>query len=139
MDSERVFNPQPVSMISTCLRISRDLRESSLENLASFIEAKGKPHVLTDDIIERAITLYTEQNEDIPDLLNQCDLWRKENLTLQQQKDVDQIEENYFCLAEINEEILGIIYSIRDQTIDKILAQDDLSLALDFLVGRPKI
>lgn len=139
MNSDRVLNPQPVSMIPVCLHISTGLREASQESLASFIEAQDKPYVLTDDIIERSINLYTEQNEDILDLLKQCDLWREEALTHEQKRAVDQIEKDYRCLGEINEEILGIIDLIQDQTIDRVLEKDDFSLAIDFLMGKSKI
>lgn len=42
MNSDRVLNPQPVSMIPVCLHISTGLRKSSQESLASFIQNKTR-------------------------------------------------------------------------------------------------
>ena len=137
-NSEKCFSLQPVSVIPLCRDISKDLKESSQQVLESFLEAQHKPYVLTDEIIDRSLILCMEQNEDIPDFLYQCAVWRKGSLTREQCEAVDEIEENYRCLEKNNEEILSLISCIGDQTIDKILEKDDALLACDFLLGKLK-
>ena len=46
------------------------------------------------------------------------------------------IEENVNSLIKINNQILDIIDKCKDSTIDKILAKDNLELALDTLSGK---
>ena len=46
------------------------------------------------------------------------------------------IEENINSLLKINNQILAIVDACKDSTINKILAKDDLELAIDALSGK---
>ncbi len=59
------------------------------ENYATFLEAKNKPHVLDDSIIDRAIRLYRRTVEDVGYIDQQNTRWRKGTLTASQQDRVD--------------------------------------------------
>ena len=60
---------------------------------------------------------------------------RKE-LTEVQQYQVTTIEENANSIIKINNQILDIVDKCKNSTIYKILAKDDLELALDALSGK---
>ena len=75
-------------MIPMIYDLSENMLESSQENLESFEEVQDNPHILDDDIVERSIKLYTEQNEDIAYFIGQCKQWQKETLTPKQKQKV---------------------------------------------------
>ncbi len=129
------FIQQPISMIPMIYDLSENMLESSEENLESFEEVQGRPHVLDNDIVERSIKLYTEQNEDIVYFIYQCKQWQKENLTPEQEQKVMACEANYKELRKINKRILFLMDHYKDRTIERILEKDDIEMALDFLVG----
>ena len=129
------FIQQPISMIPMIYDLSENMLESSQENLESFEEVQDNPHILDDDIVERSIKLYTEQNEDIAYFIGQCKQWQKETLTPKQKQKVMKCESNYKELRKINKRILFLMDHYKDRTIEKILEKDDIEMALDFLMG----
>ena len=120
----------------TILEIIRGMLDSSKQQLENMQGAKDKPHMLDDEIVNRSIKLYTEQNKDSGIFLQQCAIWRKDNLTEVQLYQVQEIEKTTHELTKINNEILAIINYCKDYTIDKILAKDDVELAFDVLTGK---
>ena len=126
----------PISKALSILEITHDMLESSKEQLVNMENIKDKPHVLNDELINRSIKLYTSQNKDLDIFLQQCSLWQEKELTEVQQYQVTTIEENANTLIKINNQILEIVNYCKDKTIDKILAKDDLELAIDVLSGK---
>lgn len=126
----------PISKALSFLEITDGMLKSSQEQLVNMKNIKDKPHILNDELINRSVKLYTSQNEDLDLFLQQCSLWREKELTEIQQYQVTTIEENANTLIKINNQILDIVDKCKDSTIDKILAKDDLELALDALSGK---
>ena len=129
-------NFHPITKALNILEIIRGMLDSSKQQLENMQEAKDKPHVLDDEIINRSIELYTAQNKDSDIFLQQCAIWRKGNLTEVQLYQVQEIEKTTHELTKTNNDILAIINSCKDYTIDKILAKDDVELAFDVLTGK---
>ena len=126
----------PISKALSFLEITDGMLKSSQEQLVNMKNIKDKPHILNDELINRSVKLYTSQNEDLDLFLQQCSLWREKELTEIQQYQVTTIEENANTLIKIHNQILDIVDKCKDSTIDKILAKDDLELALDALSGK---
>ena len=129
-------NLQPKSMIPTIVTMTNDMVTSSSEQLANFERAKYQPHVLDNAIIVRSLKLYKEQKEQTKVFLEQCSIWRKEDLTNIESAQVRAIEDNILLLVTLNNQILEILDYCKELTIDKILDKDDMELALDFLSGK---
>lgn len=66
-------NFHPLSMLPTILMVSKGQLESSKEQLINMKAVEDKPYVLDDEIINRSLKLYSEQNEDVGVFLEQ---WR---------------------------------------------------------------
>lgn len=130
---------QPLSMISVFSKMTRDMLESSEEQLSNLEQTKTKPHLLDNAIIHSVLKLYGEQNEFIPIYIEQCHRWRKEELNTTQQNWVDEIESNIKALQIINLKILSMANHCEPSTIDKIIEKDDFELAVDFLSGKMKL
>ena len=129
-------NFYPISKALTILELNRGMLDSSKEQLENMKDAKDKPYVLDDELINRSIKLYTEQNEGSDIFLQQCAIWRKDNLTEVQLYQVQEIEKTTYELTKVNNEILAIVNTCKDFTINKILEKDDVELAFDVLTGK---
>ena len=132
-------NFHPITEAITILEINRGMLDSSKEQLETMKEAKDRPHILDDKIINRSIKLYTKQNEDSDVFLQQCKIWRKDKLTEAQLYQVTEIEKSTHELTKVNNQILSIVNFCKDFTIDRVLEKDDVDLALDVLTGKTKI
>ena len=116
--------------------------ESMLEDFKLHLESmkklKGKTYtyVLDTKLINRSIKLHTAQKSDLSLFLQQCSIWRKSSLTELQLHQVQEIENKAHTLIQINNEILTIVNSLKDNNIDKVLEKDDTELALDTLTGK---
>ena len=92
MTQNRTPNWHPIEQISTIAYLIDGLLESTEEQHVSLLEARAKPHVLDDSIVERAEKLYTSQTEDFWFFTEQLSRWRKLSLTSEQEKEVTRLE-----------------------------------------------
>ena len=129
--TDKKINWQPISMISVFVEMINEMLESAEIQLNQLRQAKDKPHVLDDEIINRILKSYNEQNELIPVYLQQCQRWLEEELNDKQQAWVTEIKDNATSLLLINKEIIDTANSISDKTIDKILKKSDAEVALN--------
>ncbi|MFU7501953.1 MAG: hypothetical protein ACE1S7_00390 [Candidatus Tisiphia sp.] len=126
----------PLSMIATISAIVKGMLEASEEQLKNMTTVIDRPHVLDDEIINRSVKLYNKQNTDIEFFLEQCRRWRKDNPSVTTLVEIETIEDNTQKLRNINNQLLVIIDKCKDLTINKILAKDDMELAIEFLTGK---
>jgi len=80
--------------------------ENTEENLASFMEAKDKPHVLDDEIVDRGIRLYKNQLEDADCMDKQIAMWKKQTLTDEQSQRVESLSNENNKFRELSNFIL---------------------------------
>ncbi len=126
----------PISKALSILEITHGMLESSKDQLVNMENIKDKPYVLNDELIKRSIKLYTVQNKDLGIFLQQCSIWRKDDLTEVHQYQIQEIEENVTLLVKINNQILDIVTFCKRFTIDKVLDKDDTELAFEVLIGK---
>lgn len=129
-------NFQPITKALAILEITRGMLDSSRDQLETMQQVKDRPHILDDAIINRSLKLYTAQNEDSDMFLQQCAIWRKQELNEVQSYQIQEIEKCTKSLIDINNQILFIVRACKDFTIDKILEKSDMELALDMLTGK---
>ncbi len=65
--------------------------------------------------------------------------WKQGHLSNAEAKEVDRLIKQSATLKDVNEEILKIAHSIKHETIDQILAMDDVELAIAVLSGKIKM
>jgi len=99
-------------------------------------QARGKPHVLDDELLERTEASYREQLGFHWVFEEQLSRWTRERLTASQQREVTRLVGQNEKNKVICEAILTLVEELKTGTIDRILEQDDLELGLDVLVGR---
>ena len=102
--------------------------QNTEEQHASFLEARPKPHVLDDAIVDRALRLYQAQLEDIALHEQQMRWWLAEPLTEAQRFQVNDLLTKLAVLRDLNLALLDLLAELKQGTIDSILAMDDEDL-----------
>ncbi|MBK7917875.1 MAG: hypothetical protein IPJ94_16775 [Chloroflexi bacterium] len=102
--------------------------QNTEEQYASFLEARPKPHVLDDAIVDRALRLYQAQLEDIALHEQQMRWWLAEPLTEAQRFQVNDLLTKLAVLRDLNLALLDLLAELKQGTIDSILAMDDEEL-----------
>ena len=120
-------------MLAYAIDGALDAAQDQLENMQ---KAKNKPHVLDDELVDQIIKSYTKQNASIADEKALCLYWKKEKLSAQQKKTIDELLDNLAELERCNQQILFLAEHFKDHTIDKIMGMDEVDLALSYLAGK---
>jgi len=138
MDDQQI-QWHPISMLPTFAFMVDGMREESLVQLSNMRGVVDKPHVLGDATLNRVFDLYDKQLDDQRYFVEQFSRWKQGHLSAEQAKEIDRLVKQSATLKEVNEEILKIAHSIKHETIDQILAMDDVELAIAVLSGKIKM
>jgi hypothetical protein len=68
-------------MLRVIATLSDEQLANAHEQYATLSRARDRPHVLTDEIVDRVIRLYTSQREELPRDREQLQRWRKLDLS----------------------------------------------------------
>jgi hypothetical protein len=112
--------------------------EESMVQLDNLRQAIAKPYVLDDATLNRVFDLYDKQLDDQRYFHEQFSRWQQNRLSAAQTKEVNRLIKQSATLKAVNEEILQIANSIKHETIDQILAMDEMELAIAVLSGKIK-
>ena len=126
---------QPISELPTVARSVNELLENSEEQYESLAEARSKPHVLDDEIIERVVRLYTERLQYLRTYRQQLDRWKQSQPTAQQMAEIRDLNQKVTRGKKLSQQILALAQELRKGTIDRIMAMDDVELAMKVLSG----
>ena len=108
------------------------------ESYNNFIQAREKPHVLDDAIIDRAIKIYTEQLNHVDYYEAQTTRWKTEDLTITQHRALDVLSYRIGKLRTITEKTLSLVKELREGTINRIMEMEDGDLGFNVLLGKIK-
>lgn len=138
MTSKQQPNWQPISMLPLVAEHLTEGLSAAQENLQNFKMAKSRPGSLDDYTVERAISVYSRQADDLWVFGEQLARWKKLEMTVAQKTSLDEAEKNFTCLDATIKELMPLLYEARSSTIDKILGMSDAELALNVLSGKVK-
>ena len=132
-------NWHPISALPMISQLIREMRKDTGEQYHTLLEAKDKPHVLDDALVDRVIQLYTTQAEDVAIFEQQLARWKKEDLTPAQEQEIKLLSEPLQQLRELETKILSLAEKLKQGTIDSILRKSDAELAIEVLSGKRKL
>jgi hypothetical protein len=141
LESEPVAPPapqptlQPISQIPTVAWAINGMADEAADVLGSLREAEPKPHVLDDATVDRVITLYTEQQDDLWLYEEQLRRWQAGRLTDTQRQEIAGLSLRLAVLRADIAAILELAAYLKLRTIDAVVARSDEELALDILMG----
>lgn len=125
----------PIDMLPVFTEMILGTLQNTEEQYASFLEARPKPHVLDDTIVNRALRLYEAQLADIPLHEQQLRWWLTEALSEAQRYQVNDLLVRLARLREQNLALLDLLAELKQGTIDRILEMDDEELGRRALGG----
>ncbi|HFK1409477.1 hypothetical protein ABE44_28625 [Bacillus thuringiensis] len=124
-------NWQPIKNLPIIANLIDGQSADAKEQYANLFEARNKPHVLNDAIIQRTIHVYTEQLEFVWIFEEQLSKWKKEErLTPIEQSEIERLQGQVQQLHSILTDILAITEKLKDETYEKVMAKSDLQLGI---------
>ena len=134
MNNKPQPNWQPIKNIPMIANLIDSQLTDAKEQYTTLLEARNKPHVLNDSIVQRTINVYTEQLDFTQVFEKQLLKWEKEEyLTPIQQTEIcrlqDQVKHSYKTLTDI----LALSEELEMGTIEKVMEKSDLELGIESL------
>ncbi|MBJ7961632.1 hypothetical protein QRE62_00985 (plasmid) [Bacillus mycoides] len=131
---EKQPNWQPIQNLPIFANLIDGQSSDAKEQYINLLEARNKPHVLNDAIIQRTIHVYTEQLEFVWIFEEQLSKWKKEErLTSIEQSEIERIQEQVQQLHHILIDILTLTEKLKEGTYEKVMAKSDWQLGMESL------
>ena len=128
----------PISALPMIASVINGMLEDTEQQYATLTEAKDKPQVLDDHIVDRVIRLYTDASEMAGVFDEQLSRWQKGSLTESQSVEVKRLTNSMKKLRKLYSDILALAADLRKGTINRILEMTDEEVGLAVLAGKLK-
>jgi hypothetical protein len=125
---------QPISQLPVIASMLDDMLATNQDQYALFDEARDKPHVLDDAIVQRALKLYREEADDVAIYTEQFARWKREVLTDAERLELDRLSGQLSRHEALLKRILTVLDELKAGTINQIMKKSDLELGLDVLL-----
>ncbi len=132
-------NWQPLSMMPTIASIIDEEVDNFEDLYKNLGEARKKPHVMDDMIIDRAINNHRKYLEGAWVYDEQIARWKKEKLTEEQYREIQRLTGQMIKYRKMCEEIIAVSEEIKKGTINRILEMSDEEVAIAVLTGKLKM
>lgn len=132
-------NWQPLSMLPTITSIIDGEVENFEELYGNLCQAKEQPYVLDNMTLDRAIENHRMCLEEAWVYDEQLVRWKKEELTDEQNREIERLTEKMKKYRKLCEQIIALSEEIKKGSIDSILDMDDMELAMAVLSGKLKM
>jgi signal transduction histidine kinase len=131
-------DPAPNWQPLTALPLIASLIDGELadgrEHHASLLAVRDRPYVLDDATVERSLKLHAEQRDFLGVFAEQLARWRNEQPTDAQRRELDRLEGQLERLRKVLNAILELAEELKQGTIERVLAKNDLELGLEALL-----
>ena len=126
---------QPIGMLPTLARLIDEGLADTSEQYATLLEARPKPWVLDDALINRSKRVNGEALAWCGVYDQQLKRWLGQRLTLAQRREVVRLQGVQRDQRRVLNEILALLGELAANTIDRQLAKSDTQLGLEYLLG----
>ena len=126
---------QPIGMLPTLARLIDEGLADTSEQYATLLEARPKPWVLDDALINRSKRVNGEALAWCGVYDQQLKRWLGQRLTLAQRREVVRLQGVQRDQRRVLNEILALLDELAANTIDRQLAKSDTQLGLEYLLG----
>ena len=135
MDDKPTPEWQPLERLPLIAEMIDGYVADAQEQEQTLREAKQRPHVFDDALVDRIDKVYGDALEMTGLFEQQLRRWRNSGLTVDQKRDVARLEGQVLCLRRGLTTILALAAEIRQGTIDRVMDKSDLELGLEVLLG----
>src|SRR6266702_5742789 len=138
MPEHRVPQWHPISALPMIAQALDGMLESAEEVVQSLEQARPRPHVLDDDTIGRVREAHGTQLNDLWWYTEQLARWQQAGPTPAQARELTRLGGQLETLRRAFTASLALAEELQAGTIEKILAKDDVELAMEYLLGKRK-
>ena len=138
MPEERVPRWHPIAVLPMIGDAINGMLDSAEEVLRSLEQVRPRPHLLDDDTIGRVREAHGTQLNDLWWYTAQLARWRQAGPTPAQARELTRLGGQLEALRRVLTASLALAEELQAGTIEKILAKDDVELALEYLLGTRK-
>ena len=135
MTSQETPNWQPITMLPLMASMIDEMLQDAQEQYKNLGEVRSKPWVLDDDTVNRVMKVYTEQRDDILGLYEeQLRRWEGLSPTVTQRAEIGRVSSQLASLRMALTDILALADELKEGTIERQLAKDDMEIGLEALL-----
>jgi hypothetical protein len=138
MADHRVPQWHPISALPMIAQALDGMVESAEDVLQSLEQARPRPQVLDDYTIDRVREAHGTQLNDVWWYTEQLARWQRASPTSTQQQELGRLTHQLTALRRVLTASLALAEELQAGTIEKVLAKDDVELAMEFLLGKRK-
>ncbi|MBW9158665.1 hypothetical protein [Clostridium tagluense] len=126
-------NWHPITMLPMFATMISGQLEEAKNQYENLLQARSKPYVLNDEIVERVIKVFSEQLDFICLYENQISKWHdEESLTTKLESDIAKSQMQLQDLRTVIPNILALADKLKNGTIEKVIGKSDLELGMEF-------
>ena len=134
MNNKPQPNWQPIKNMPMIANLIDSQLSDAKEQYTTFLEARNKPHVLNDSIVQRTIKVYTEQLDFTQVFEKQLLKWEKEEYLIpiirtELCRLQAQVKYSYKTLKDI----IALAEELKMGTIEKVMEKSDLEIGIESL------
>ena len=134
-DSDDI-NWQPIGQMPLIAGMIEEGLADTREHLATLTEARPRPHVMDDAMLDRSDRVHREQAEFVAIYAEQIRRWQGEALSAAQKRELTRMEEQNQQLGSVTRQVLILVAELREGSIDQLMKMSDTELGLRALLGR---
>ena len=128
-------NWQPISQMPLVASMIDGALGDTREHLQTLTEARSRPHVLDNAIIDRSTGVHTEQMQFVGICAQQISRWRTAKPSPAQRRELDRMDAQNQQLRAVTTDVLALTAELRAGTIDRMMGMTDLELGLQAMLG----
>ena len=126
---------QPIAMLPTIARLIDEGLADTSEQYTTLLEARPKPWVLDDALINRSKRVNGEALQWCGVYDRQLKRWLGQRLTPAQRREVIRLQGVQRDQRRVLNELLALLDELAANTIDRQLAKSDIQLGLEYVLG----
>ncbi len=138
MSEHRVPQWHPMDALPMIGQAIDGMLESAEDVVQSLEQARPRPHVLDDSTIGRVREAHGTQLNDLWWYAEQLARWRRASPTPAQAQELERLTQQLAALRRVLTASLAFAEELQAGTIEKVLAKDDVELAVEYLLGKRK-
>jgi hypothetical protein len=136
MSEHRIPQWHPIEALPMIGQAIDGMLESAEEVVQSLEQARPRSHVLDDSTIGRVREAHGTQLNDLWLYTEQLARWRRVNPTPAQAQELERLTQQLAALRRVLTASLVLAEELQAGTIEKVLAKDDVELAVEYLLGK---
>jgi len=138
-ENRQEINKQPISFLSELAEIIDGMLEGAEETLQNISSVEKKLYVLEDQTVDGMLKVYGNSKQGLWMYDEQLKIWMRTKLNDRQYKEVRRLQSQMVKLKKVVGKILSLAEQAKKNTIETVLAKDNVELALEILTGKRKL